>query len=281
MRLLLATSLVGSTLACAGRPSRQSEPPSPTGPCSEIRVGKVAIRGALPSVVPELAVLEGTLDDELRTTRAVASATQTLRFLGYGQATITVARHAGCFIDLDVAVTLGPRFQIASIEFTTADSFPGAERLAVIEDALGTVNTIGGVYIEYRLIRALAVLEQRYHDAGWLEARIADPVASYQPGKVAIRIPVVAGPRFRVGAIRARGAGAAARATVLAAIGIEPGAWYDGPTIRTGIARARRTLDRDVELHTNVSAVRGEIELEAVLEARRGLAPGLAPGLAR
>ena len=49
-------------------------------------------------------------------------------------------------------------------------------------------------------------------------------------------------------------------------IRIEPGAWYDGTAIRTGIERARRKLDRWVDLRTVVSIDRGVIELEAVLE---------------
>jgi outer membrane protein assembly factor BamA len=238
-------------------------------PCTEMRVGTVTVVGASRSAVAALAILEGTIDDPARTARILETARQTLQFQGYAHATVSLSRQIACFADLHVAVDLGPKFHIDRIEFQTTDGFPAAERLAVIEDALGTVNTVGGVYIQYRLERALAGLERRYHDAGWLEAKIAPPAAHYDDhGAVTVSIPVDAGPRFRVGAIRARGAGAAARATVLEEIGLEPGAWYDGPTIRNGIARARRKLDRGVELRTSVSSDRGEIELEAVLEAR-------------
>jgi outer membrane protein assembly factor BamA len=234
-----------------------------------MRIGAVTVTGARKTDVPALGVLEGTIDESIRTERIVAAATETLQTRGYARATVAVTRRVGCFTDLDVAVTLGPRFQIGAIDFATDDAFPARERLAVLEDALGTVNTIGGVYIEYRVKRALAVLERRYHDAGWLEAKLGDPVAHYDDhGRVAVAISVAAGPRFRIGAIRARGASTAARAAVLQEIHLEPGAWYDGPAIRNGIERARRKLDRWVELRTSTSTDRGEIELEAILESR-------------
>jgi outer membrane protein assembly factor BamA len=257
-------------ISCGGKSA-----PAPTHapvavPCSPARVGQVAVVGAPKPSVPALAVLEGTIDDSLRTDRVIAGALEALRFRGYAHATIGVTRRVGCFTDLTVTVALGPRFKIDRIDFQTTDEFPARERLAVIEDALGTVNTIGGVYIEYRLQRALAVLERRYQDAGWLEAKITPPAARFDSGgNVVLTIPIAAGPRFRIAAIRARGAGAAARAAELEEIHVEPGAWYDGAAIRSGIERARRRLDRSVELRTSVSADRSEIELEAVLETAR------------
>src|SRR5688572_12855192 len=144
-----------------------------------MRVGTVTVTGAAPKDVPALAVLAGTVDDRARTERVAAAATESLRFRGYPRAAIAVSRSTTCFTDLAVAVTLGPKFQIRTIDFQTDDDFPPDERLAVIEDALGTVNTIGGSYIDYRLVRALAVLERRYQDAGWLDAKIAAPAVAY------------------------------------------------------------------------------------------------------
>jgi outer membrane protein assembly factor BamA len=242
--------------------------PQVAAPCSIMRVGQVHVTGATRTDVPALAVLEGTIDDGGRTERIAAVATAHLRASGYARAKIAVTRTQACFTDLHVAVTLGPKFRITDIAFQTTDEFPARERLAAIEDALGAVNTIGGVYIEYRLQRALVRLQDRYRDAGWLEAKIAQPTARYgDDGKISIAIPIEAGPRFRIAAIRARGAGAKARAAVLDEINIEPGAWYDGVAIRTGIERARRKLDRWVDLRTTISIDRGVIELEAVLEA--------------
>jgi len=246
--------------------------PSIATPCSDIRVGQVLVTGAPASSVPALRVLAGTIDDPLRADRIVAFATDRLHTQGFARANIELTRTRGCFVDLHVAVALGPRFQIRAIDFqsTPTDDFPARDRLAALEDALGTVNTIGGVYVDYRLRRALADLQQRYRDAGWLEATIADPIAHYtEDGGVTIAIPVTPGPRFRVAAIRARGAGERARAAVLEEIAIEPGAWYDGVAVRTGIERARRKLDRWVELRTTVSQDRGVIELEAILESSR------------
>jgi outer membrane protein assembly factor BamA len=255
-------------ISCGGSPG-PAPYPAVVAPCTPMRVGQVTVVGAPPAAVPSLAVLEGTIDDPVRTERIVAAATEGLQARGYARAKVTVARDVGCFTDLRVAVELGTRFTIDHIEFSTDDAFPVRERLAALEDALGTVNTIGGIFIEYRLQRALAGLERRYHDAGWLEATIAAPAVRYDDrGTITVTVPITSGPRFRIGAIRARGAGAAARAAVLEAIRVEPGAWYDGPAIRTGIERARRKLDRWVELRTSMSASRGEIELEAILESR-------------
>ncbi len=253
-------------ISCAG-PLVADHPPV-AAPCSPMRIGAVSIVGAPRRSVPALEVLAGTIDDPLRQTRVVGQAIEQLRARGYSRASIDVAREAGCFVDLHVHVTLGARYQIDAIEFETSpgDEFPARARLSAIEDALGTVNTIGGVYIAYRLRRALHELEDRYRDAGWLEASIGDPVVHYtDDDRIELAIPVTAGPRFRIAAIRARGAGARARAAVLEELAIEPGAYYDGVAIRTGIERARHRLDRRVELRTRLSQDRALIELEAVL----------------
>src|SRR5262249_42178642 len=160
-------------------------------------------------LVPQLAVLEGTYDDPERTDRIAEVAVRALRASGFARAAIAVRRRIACRVELQVAVALGPRFRIADIAFATDDAFPAAAGVAALEAALGAVNPLGGVYIEYRMKRALAELERRYHDAGWLEARLGAPRASYDPaGAVTIVIPVAAGQRFRIGSVKAVGAGA-------------------------------------------------------------------------
>lgn len=261
---LLTLSLIA---ACRVAPG--AYPPVAT-PCAFNRVGGVTVTGAPRDAVPQLTVLEGTLDDPDRTARIAELATGALRARGYARAALAFTRRTGCGVDLSVAVTLGPRYRIATIAFDTSDAFPGADRLAVIEDALGTVNTIGGVYIEYRMKRALAELERRYRDAGWLEARLGAPRTTYDPrGTVAIEIPVTAGRRFRIGSVKAVGAGPGTREAVLQTLGLHAGDYYNGPSIRSAIERARHKLARRVELRTNVADDRPEIDLEAIVEARR------------
>ena len=248
-------------LAGACRSGAPAAPTAVTAPCAPSRIGEVKVTGARPADVPGLAVLQGTYDDPARTERVVAAAVEALRWRGYAKASIAVAREAGCFVDLRVAVELGPRFKIARIDFQTGDEFPAGERLAALEDALGTVH------IDYRLRRALEELERRYRDAGWLDAEIGEPRAEYgDDGAVRIEIPVDAGRRYRIGTIRARGANETARRTVLDELGIDPGAYYDGPALRRGIERARRRIDRRVELRTSLTAD-DEIEIEAEVEA--------------
>lgn len=249
---------------------------APTGyapvatPCAFNRIGEVTVTGAPRDAVPQLAVLEGTLDDPERTARIAELATGALRARGYARARLAIARRTRCGVGLHVAVTLGPRFRIATIAFDTDDELPDADRLAVLEDALGTVNTIGGIYIEYRMKRALAELERRYRDAGWLAATLGPPRTSYDPtGTVAIAIPVTAGRRFRIGSVKAVGAGPRAREAVLQSLGLHAGDYYDGPSVRTAIERTRHELARRVELRTNVAGDRPEIDLEAIVEDRR------------
>jgi len=239
-------------------------------PCGSHRVGQVTVTGAPRDAVAPLAVLEGTFDDPERIDRIAEIASRALRTRGYARAALAITRRPGCHIDLEVAVTLGPRYRIEGIWFETDDEFPSAERLAVIEDALGTVNTVGGVYIEYRMTRALRELERRYHDAGWLDARLGAPRATYDPGGgVVVAVAVTAGRRFRIGSVKAVGAGAVAREAVLQMLGLRAGDYYDGPRIRTAIERARHRLARWVELRTNVAGDRSEINLEAIVEAGR------------
>jgi len=239
-------------------------------PCAFNRVGEVTVTGAPRDAVPQLAVLEGTFDDPERTERIAEIAAGALRARGYARAHLAITRRTGCRIGLNVAVTLGPRFRIATIAFDTDDELPSADRLAVLEDALGTVNTIGGVYIEYRMTRALAELERRYRDAGWLDAKLGAPRTTYDPdGTVAVAIPVTAGRRFRIGSVRAVGAGPRAREAVLQSLGLRAGDYYDGPSVRTAIERARHKLARWVELRTSVADDRPEIDVEAIVETRR------------
>jgi outer membrane protein assembly factor BamA len=261
--VLTLTALAGCHVAPAGYA------PVATS-CAFNRIGTVTVTGAPRDAVPQLAVLAGTFDDPERTERIAEIAASALRSRGHARARLAITRRTGCGVDLDVAVTLGPRFRIATIAFDTDDEFPSADRLAVIEDALGTVNTVGGVYIEYRMKRALAELERRYRDAGWLEARLGAPHPTYDPaGTVAIAIPVTAGRRFRIGSVKAVGAGPRAREAVLQSLGLRAGDYYDGPSVRTAIERARHKLARWVELRTNVAEDRPEIDLEAIVEARR------------
>ena len=262
-----ALAALAALASCRVAPSPY---PAVATPCAFNRIGEVHVTGAPREAVPQLAVLEGTYDDPDRTQRIAELAASGLRARGYATAAIAIGRRAGCRVELGVAVTLGARYRIARIAFQTDDEFPSADRLAVVEDALGTVNTIGGVYIEYRMTRALAELERRYRDAGWLEARLGAPRTTYSAdGEVSVTVPVSAGQRFRIGTVKAVGAGPLARETVLQTLGLRAGDYYDGPSVRTAIERARHKLARWVELRTNVAGNRPEIDVEAIVEARR------------
>ncbi|HEX8112929.1 MAG TPA: hypothetical protein VF516_34595, partial [Kofleriaceae bacterium] len=89
-------------------PDAPDAPDAPAAPCSSHRVGQVTVIGAPASAVPQLAVLEGTLDDPERTERVARVAADGLRALGYADVSIAVARRPGCRINLAVTVALGP-----------------------------------------------------------------------------------------------------------------------------------------------------------------------------
>lgn len=236
--------------------------------CAPGRIGKVVVDGAPRARLAALTVLEGTLDEPERTERIVQLATEGLRTQGHAKATLEVTRETGCGTELHAHVVLGPRYTISQIAFDTDDEFPAARRLAVIEDGLGTVNTVGGTYVAYRLQRALKELKRRYADAGWVSAAIDPPTATYDGrGHVAITIPVRSGPRFTIGTIRALGAGAAARATVLDALGLREGTYYDRSEVRAGVERAQRVLDRKIQLRVQIAPDRTEIDVDAIVEA--------------
>jgi outer membrane protein assembly factor BamA len=247
--------------AAACRQPQAAHPPI-AAECTLERIGKVTVTGGSAADVPQLAVLEGTLDNEERTARVTTLATEMLRAHGYARASVRVARRIGCGVELTVAVDRGPRFRISEIAFQTDDEFPAEARGALIEDELGTVNTVGGAYVADRLSRALALLERRYQELGWLDAKVDAPVPHYDDRHrvVAVTIPIRAGRRFKIGNVVARGGKRATRAAVIEALGLRGGQWYDAARIREGLVRARREVDDRIQMHMAVASDRIDVE---------------------
>lgn len=227
--------------------------------CRPDRIGPVVVTGAERALVPSLTVLEGTADDPERIHRIAGAAIDALHARGYARATLDATR-VGC--GLAVAVDLGTRYRLARIDFITDDELPNPTRLATLEDSLGTVNTIGGVYVAERLTGALERLQQRYRDAGWVEAEVQPAIATFVGARISLRIPVRAGTRFRIGEVRATGGGPVSRAAVLESLGLKGGDWYDGSSLRSGLERARHQLEKKLELHTNISLDRRVVDVE-------------------
>lgn len=257
---LVSTALV--LAAC--HPGQAPREPLPLQ-CAADRVGKVVIEGGTRADIPELAVLEGTLDDPDRTDRIVKVSTDLLHARGYSRAQIAVQRQEGCGVELVVRVDRGPRFRLARITFETDDAFPAKARYAAIEDALGTVNAVGGSFVADRLGRALEGLKHQYQDAGWLDVAIDRADATYDDsaGEVSLTVPIRAGDRYKLGSVVATGGRRSTRAAVIDALGLRGGDWYDGRAVRQAIRRARREVGERIEVRLNVSS--GSIDLEAVL----------------
>jgi outer membrane protein assembly factor BamA len=254
--------------ACHGAPTNVAPRPLTCGPD---RIGKVTVIGGTAADVPQLAVLEGTLDDGARTDRVATLATELLRARGYARAALAIERHEGCGIELVVRLDRGPRYTIDKIAFDTDDDYPAASRLAEVEDVLGTVNAVGGSFVADRLDRALAQLERRYQDAGWLDAAIRKPQVEFDDARhtVSLTIPVEAGERFKVGNVVARGGRRSTRAAVIDALGLRGGQWFDGRAVRQAIERARREVGEHVELRVQVAKERAAIDLEAIVGTHR------------
>jgi len=264
----VAASLLG-LLACA---QPEVSPRTPISSiCEPHRIGKVDIQGADGAeerhALAPLAVLDGTLDNPLRAERVASLATEALRTIGYPRAQIVLDRGAGCGVELHARVTLGPRFRIAKIQFLTDDKFPAKRRLALIEDALGTVNTVGGVYVADRLDTALADLQKRYRDAGWARAEIATFEADYDDvkGEVSLTIPIKSGQRFKIGRIRAINARGVA-GELFDALGLEEGEPFDRSSLTAGLARARKRIDQHIRMRAVISDDRGTVDIEAIVE---------------
>lgn len=262
MRRALAASLY---LVACHRGTTPLAPVSTT--CEDGTIRKVTIAGGTAADVPQLAVLEGTLADPARTARIAKVSTELLRARGYARANVDVTRVTGCGAELLVAVDKGPHFRIAHIAFATDDDFSEDMRLAAIEDALGTINSIGGAYVEDRLHRALDALRLRYIDAGWLDVEIEKPLEVYDEprGEVVITIPIRAGRRFKIGNVVARGGRRSTRAAVIEALGLRGGDWYDGAVVRRAVSRARRELAEHIDLRVRVAPDHRSIDLEAIV----------------
>lgn len=265
----LATASLAGLLACAPTEAPPRTPISST--CEPHRIGKVDLSGAHSADVRDalapLAVLEGTLDNPMRAERVAGLATEALRTVGYPRAKIELDRGAGCGVELHATVTLGPRYRIAKIQFLTDDTFPAKRRLAMLEDALGTVNTVGGVYVADRLDAALADLQKRYRDAGWARAEIATFEAEYDDarGEVSLTIPIKSGQLFTIGQVRAINARGIA-GDLFDALGIEEGQPYDKASLTAGLARARKRLDHHIRMRAVISDETGTVDIEAIVE---------------
>jgi hypothetical protein len=87
--MLRTVVLAAGLLGC--RPAVTGLPPA-SGLCAPDRIGRVAIAGGTVEDVPQLAVLEGTLDDAARTERVRLAAIDVLHTRGYPRAYVAVAR---------------------------------------------------------------------------------------------------------------------------------------------------------------------------------------------
>jgi hypothetical protein len=267
--LAFASLVAGGCISAASPPAAETPaayPPLPRD-CSPARIGKVTVIGATLADVAPLAVLEGTLDDPDRAARIAGVATELLQARGYPYAKLDIDRNVACGTEMTVTVHPGPRFKIAELEFDTDDAFPANERAIAVEDALGTVNVVGGAYLPDRMTRALSALEHRYHEAGWIDAIVGAPQAHYDTlhNEITVRVSISAGPRYRIGRIVTSGGSRMDRAAVIDALGLRGGDWYNGPRVRIGINRARHSTDHHVELHYNI-APHGIVDLEARLK---------------
>src|SRR5687767_11965346 len=106
----------------------QATYPAVTAPCTPDRVSKVIVEGGTTQDVPQLAVLEGTLDNAERTERIAQVSSELLRARGFARAQVAVTRRQNCGVELVVNVARGAQFRIKRIDFDTDDTFPAERR---------------------------------------------------------------------------------------------------------------------------------------------------------
>jgi outer membrane protein assembly factor BamA len=201
------------------------------------RVIGVELAGATRAQLPMFVVLEGTLHDNVRLQGLATATTTWLHGRGYADATIEATPTVECDgVMVHVTALLGPRYTIDQLEI--AGSVVPAPA-AMFEHELGTVNVVGGTYTESSLLFDLDELVSRHRRSGWLDVAtdVPKPTYHHDRGTVSIAVKIIAGKRYRFGALTATGGTEQQRRFVEARLATLHG-WYD--------ERALSAVERDI-----------------------------------
>jgi outer membrane protein insertion porin family len=111
-------------------------------------------------------------------------------------------------VEIDFQIEEGEKVSIREISFPGSDSFDDSELKDVIET--GTWGWFSW-FTESGTLK-MDVLEQDtgrlsafYHNHGFIEVRVGDPVVVEKDGRMAVSFPIEEGPRYRVGTVEVEG----------------------------------------------------------------------------
>jgi outer membrane protein insertion porin family len=195
-----------------------------------------------------LRAMAGGIYDPMRLHRAGHRLEEELKSIGHMKAAVAVrARRAGPgLVDVCVAAAPGPRYVIDRIDF------PGARRIdqdalrALVRRASGDIDAAGGAYRAEMLDEDIMKIDAAYYDAGMVNVKVGSPVVVIDEGRarVVVKVPIVEGDVFRIGAIAWKGVAAGDVARYASELGVKSGDVFTRTALATGLDKLR-SLERD------------------------------------
>jgi outer membrane protein insertion porin family len=153
-------------------------------------------------------------------------------------------------VHLTYRIEEGPRVRIRDVEFTgnQAVSDGRLSRKMKENKARGFFSFIrgGGTYKEDKFEEDAQSVVDYYRERGHIEARVGNPelkvLEDSQDGSsrwIQLRVPVVEGPRYRVGEVTFQGQTVVKEDALRPLYKLQPGDWYSEKHIRKGLEKSR------------------------------------------
>lgn len=219
-----------------------------------------------------LRALEGALYDAERLARIASLAEQSFQAAGYARARVRTQVAVACgraTVTLDVDI--GRRYRIDRLA-VYGSALP--VRPTTFEHDLGRVNVVGGVFDATAFDEELARWLQRHAALGWVEVKAGAPQVTYDDarGRVAVRVAITPGPRYRFGALPVDGGDARARVIAEAALAPLRHAIYDADAYLAAVDRVRDELGAAGSVASTIAQTdpaRRAVEITLVLHGAR------------
>jgi len=212
----------------------------------------VTIRGADRKTARRFRLLEGAAFEPARIQRMVEAAKLAYVREGRLEASVVAKRaRARDGVAVCVAADPGPRLTIRALRFPGRTAVPAATLIAALRGADAKVNHVGGTFDRDALLTDEVLLKVEYWNRGYADVKIGEPRAHRKGDRLIVDVPIVEGPRFRLGRV-------ATNYAIGVPLGVETGEVFD----RSKIAAAR---DRLQEM-TGAASVMPMTKLDSVHE---------------
>jgi outer membrane protein assembly factor BamA len=234
----LKSAIFVALAACVARPSAHpSIAPPGTPACSAVptpneRVRAVDIEGVSREQLAALAILEGTLYDDVRLQRLATAAGQWWRKQGYPHAEVTAKASRHCASEgvvVHVTASLGRRYTLSRLDVIgSAVPAPATS----FEREFGTYNRVGAAYREDLFAEDLNELMHRHQNAGYYDATFK--ITSHVDERhtvVYASARVVPGQRYKLVRVSVDGGTPEERALIERVYAVMRGRWYDRDTV--------------------------------------------------